>query len=123
MDDGTTGCGALFDAVVFLNHFKDMPDPRQRGRVTYPLEEILLPALLALLAGAESFVDIARFGRMKRELVRRFRPFLDGPPSHDHLGDIFASREAKQFQRCFVAWVASLTGVPTGRWRRTRRRR
>jgi len=114
MDDDDANCGALSEAVVFLNHFKDMPDPRQRGKVMYPLEEVLLLALLAVLAGAESFVDIARFGRMKLVLLRRFRRFLDGTPSHDHLGDIFAALDAEQFQRCFVAWTASLIGVPTG---------
>jgi predicted transposase YbfD/YdcC len=114
LDEGTTDCGVLAEAVVFLNHFKDMRDPRQRGKVMYPLEEVLLLALLAVLAGAESFVDIARFGRMKLGLLRRFRPFLDGTPSHDHLGDIFAALDAEQFQRCFVAWTASLIGVPEG---------
>jgi predicted transposase YbfD/YdcC len=114
MDNVTPDCGALFEAVVFLNHFKDLPDPRQRGKVMYPLEEVLLLALLAVLAGAESFVDIARFGCKKLELLRRFRPFLDGTPSHDHLGDIFAALDAEQFQRCFVAWVDSLIGVPSG---------
>ena len=84
-------------AIVFLHHFKDMPDPRQRGKVMYPLEEILLLALLAVLAGADSFVDIARFGRMKLEFLRRFRPFRDGTPSHDHLGDIFAVLDAEHF--------------------------
>ena len=114
MEDVTADCGAFGEAVVFLNHFKDMPDPRQRGKVMYPLDEVLLLALLAVLAGAESFVDIARFGRMKLAFLRRFRPFLDGTPSHDHLGDIFAALDAEHFQRCFVAWVASLIGVPAG---------
>jgi predicted transposase YbfD/YdcC len=114
MDEATADCGALAEAVVFLNHFNDMPDPRQRGKVMYPLAEVLLLALVAVLAGAESFVDIARFGRMKLGLLRRFRPFLDGTPSHDHLGDIFAALDAEQFQRCFVAWTASLIGVPEG---------
>jgi predicted transposase YbfD/YdcC len=59
-------------------------------------------------------VDIARFGCMKLDLLRRFRPFRDGTPSHDHLGDIFAALDAEQFQRCFVSWVASLIGVPEG---------
>jgi hypothetical protein len=48
-------------------------------------------SLLAILAGADSFVEIARFGCKKHELLGRFRPFLDGTPSHDHLGDIFAA--------------------------------
>jgi hypothetical protein len=40
------------------------------------------------------------------------RPFAQGTPSHDHPGDLFAALDAKAFQRCFVAWVASLTGAP-----------
>ena len=54
--------GALGEAVVFLSHFKEMPDPRQRGKVIYPLDELLLLCLLAVLAGSETIVDIARFG-------------------------------------------------------------
>src|SRR5712691_10257708 len=105
-------CGSFSEAVVFLDYFKDLPDPRQRGKVIYPLAEVLLLGLLAVLGGAETFVDIARFGEKKIGLLRRFRPFRDGTPAHDHLGDIFATLDAVQFQRCFVAWVAALTGAP-----------
>src|SRR5215208_386662 len=114
MNDATTDCAAFDEAVVFLSYFKDLKDPRQQGKVTYPLDEILLLCLLAVLAGAETFVDIALFGCKKRELLRRFRPFKDGTPAHDHLGDILAVLDAEQFQRCFVAWVAALTGAPDG---------
>ena len=31
-----------------------------------------------------------------------------------HLGDILAVLDAEQFQRCFAAWVASMTGIPEG---------
>ncbi|MGB8295864.1 MAG: ISAs1 family transposase [Polyangia bacterium] len=103
---------AFEEAVVFLRYFNDLPDPRQRGKVTYPLDEVLLLCLLAVLAGAETFVDIARFGDKKLDLLRRFRPFRDGTPSHDHLGDIFATLDAERFQRCFVAWVGSVTEAP-----------
>jgi hypothetical protein len=75
MDKVTTDCGALAKAIVFLNHFKGMPDIRESGKVMYPLEEVLLLALLAVLAGAELFVDIARFGCMKLDLLRRFGRF------------------------------------------------
>src|SRR6266446_341825 len=105
------GFGAHSEALVFLECFADFPDPRQRGKVIYPLEEVLLLCLLAVLAGAETFVDIARFGQKKIELLRRFLPFRDGTPSHDHLGDIFATLDATEFQRRFVAWVAKLIGV------------
>jgi predicted transposase YbfD/YdcC len=102
---------ARSEVLVFLSFFADLPDPRQPGKVIYPLQEILLLSLLAVLAGAESFVEIARFGDNKIELLRRFLPFKDGTPSHDQLGDIFATLDATQFQRCFVAWVAKMLGV------------
>jgi predicted transposase YbfD/YdcC len=111
MDGSDFDVGALGEAVVFLEYFRDLPDVRQSSKVIYPLDEVLLLSLLAVLAGAETFVDIARFGDRKQAFLRRFRPFLEGTPSHDHLGDIFATLDAEQFQRCFVAWVASLTGV------------
>jgi predicted transposase YbfD/YdcC len=111
MEGAGSEFGAIGEAVVFLDYFKDLPDPRQRGKVIYPLPEVLLLCLLAVLAGAETFVDIARFGEKKIDLLRRFRPFRDGTPSHDHLGDIFATLDAEKFQHCFVAWVADLTGA------------
>jgi hypothetical protein len=88
---------------------------RTRGsapKVLYPLDEVLLLCLLAVLAGSEAITDIARFGERKLDPLRRFRPSRDGTSSHDHLGDILAALDAEQFQRCFVAWVAALTGVP-----------
>src|SRR5215469_1857706 len=86
METATAEFGALCEAVVFLKYFKDLPDPRQRGKVIYPLDEILLLLLLAVLAGSEAITDIARFGEKKLDPA--------------------------QFQRCFVAWVAAMTGVP-----------
>ena len=112
MNDVATDGAAFDEAVVFLRHFKDLEDPRQQGKVSYPLDEVLLLCLLAVLAGAECFTEIALFGVKKLALLRRFRPFKDGTPAHDHLGDILAALDAGQFQRCFVAWVATLTGVP-----------
>jgi predicted transposase YbfD/YdcC len=114
MDEGAAECGALNESVVFLSYFKDLSDPRQQGKVVYPLSEVLLLCLLAVLAGAETFTDIALFGEKKLDLLRRFLPFRDGTPPHDRLGTIFAALDAEMFQRCFVSWVAAMTGIPAG---------
>lgn len=112
MDERVTSDAALAETTAFLGFFKDMPDHRQPGKVLYPLDEILLLCLLAVLAGAETFTDIARFGEKKLALLRRFRPFFNGTPAHDHLGDIFATLDAEAFRRCFIAWVAALIKAP-----------
>ncbi len=111
MDSSAEEIGALYEAVVFLSYFKDLPDIRQSGKVKYPLDEILLLCLLAVVAGSETITDIAKFGRLKLAFLRRFRPFEDGTPAHDHLGDILATLDPEPFGRCFVAWVAAQTGV------------
>src|SRR5271167_3691452 len=114
MDAATCDAEAVAEAVVFLSYFSGLPDRRQFAKVKYPLAEVLLLCLLAVIAGAETITDIARFGEKKLALLRRFLPFREGTPTHDHLGDILATLDAEQFQRCFVAWVASLIGVPEG---------
>jgi len=98
-----------FDQVVeWLEHFEVLDDPRQQGKVWYPLDEVLLLCLVAVLAGAEGWVEVAEFGEAKLDFLRRFRSFEKGTPSHDQLGDLFAALDAEQFQSCFIAWVGSL---------------
>jgi hypothetical protein len=48
-----------------------LPDPRRRGKALYPMDEILLLCLRVRLAVAKTFVDIALFGCMKLEFLRR----------------------------------------------------
>jgi predicted transposase YbfD/YdcC len=114
MAGGAADCGALNESIVFLDHFAGLKDPRQQGKVVYPLAEVLLLCLLAVLAGAETFVDIALFGEKKLYLLRRLLPYANGTPPHDRLGEIFAALDAEAFQRCFVAWVSAITKIPAG---------
>lgn len=114
MSETAETCPAFAETVVFLRHFNDLEDPRQRGKVIYPLHEILLLCLTAVIAGAESVTAIALFGAKRLELLRRFAAFADGTPAHDHLGDILAALDAEQFQRCFAAWMNAVCGMPQG---------
>ena len=61
--------------------------------------------------GAQSWVEIAKFGEKRLDFLRRFAPFENGTPSHDQLGDIFAVLDAEAFQTCFIDWVSSLGGL------------
>ena len=44
--------------VSLLDHVSALTDPRQPGKVLYPLPEVMLLVLCATLAGAEDFVEI-----------------------------------------------------------------
>ena len=110
MADAHAQADRAHDQVIeWLQHFEQLDDPRQSGKVAYPLEEMLLQCLLAVLAGADSWVEIAEFGKKKLDFLRRFRAFANGTPSHDQFGNLFAALDAEAFQGCFIAWVASLT--------------
>ena len=103
---------AIAETTVFLDYFKELPDPRQTGKIVYRLDELLLLSLLAVLAGAENFTDIARFGECKLALLRRFLPYSNGTPPHDRIGEIYAALDVDVFQKCFVRWVAAMTNTP-----------
>jgi predicted transposase YbfD/YdcC len=82
--------------------------------VLYPLEEILLLCLCAVISGADCWVEIALYGQQRLAFLRRFLPFKHGTPSHDQLGIVFARLDAQQFQSCFVAWVERFTDAVRG---------
>ncbi len=55
MARGDAKAAEAFDQVVdFLEYFNTLEDPRQRAKVLYPLDEVLLLCLLGVLAGCES---------------------------------------------------------------------
>jgi predicted transposase YbfD/YdcC len=91
-----------------IDYFSALDDPRQAWKVEYPLPEIMLLVLCATLAGAETFVETARWGRMKLDFLRQLLPFKRGIPSHDALNDVINGLDADVFSGCFSAWVESL---------------
>jgi predicted transposase YbfD/YdcC len=94
--------------IAIIDYFVDMPDPRQQGKVLYPLAEIVLTSLCAIICGAETYVDIEEFGDAKIDFLKQFLPFENGIPSHDTFGIVFSSIDAKIFSEKFIAWAQSL---------------
>jgi predicted transposase YbfD/YdcC len=92
----------------FLSHFSTLRDPRQAGKVLYPLPEILLLLLCATIAGADDFVEVALWGKEHLDFLRRFLPYRHGIPSHDVLCDVMAAIDPDAFKTCFLAWVKTL---------------
>ena len=101
-------------SIDFLTHFSTLSDPRQQTKLLYPMAEVLLLTLCAVLSGANDWVAISAFGTKKLAFLRKFLPFSDGTPSHDQLGNIYAALDANHFQACFMEWVASLNSTLSG---------
>ena len=60
-------------------------DPRCSGKVEHRLVEVLVIAVCAVIACAESWDDIALYGRSKLAWLRTFLDLPNGIPSHEAL--------------------------------------
>jgi predicted transposase YbfD/YdcC len=89
------------------HYFRDLPDPRHPAfRDYHLLDDILVIALAALLSGADSWDEIAEFGRTKETWLRGLGLRLpNGIPAHDTFNRFFAALHPGAFQDCFTAWI------------------
>jgi hypothetical protein len=71
--------------------FADLLDPRSGPALRHRLLDIVTIAVLAVLCGADSWVDVALFGRSKEAWLRTFLDLPHGIPSHDTFGRVFAA--------------------------------
>jgi hypothetical protein len=97
--------------IPLLDHFSALKDPRQLGKVVYPLPEIMLLVLCASIAAADDFVEVQHWGETHMDFLRRFLPYKDGIPSHDALNDLMNALNPKLFSECFVTWVNASSSV------------
>jgi len=92
----------------WLEFFDEMPEPRQKAKVLYPLPELLLCCLVGVLCGAEGWVEVEEYGEAKLDFLRRFLPFEHGIASHDTFSDVFNALDREGFKAAFIAWAAAL---------------
>jgi predicted transposase YbfD/YdcC len=83
-------------------------DPRCEWKVEHRLLDILVIAVCAVIAQAESFEDIALYGRCKQDWLRRFLELPGGIPSHDTFRRVLMLIDPVRFERCFLAWVRAV---------------
>jgi predicted transposase YbfD/YdcC len=100
-------------SLSLIDHFAALDDPRQSGKVLYPLPEILLVVLCGTLAGAEDFVEMRRWAGVNHSFLQRFLPYAGGLPSHDTLNDVINAINGDLFSQCFSDWVDSLREAMT----------
>ena len=98
----------IYVSIAALDFFEGLSDPRQPGKILHPLREILLLTLCAVICGADSFVEIAHFGKLKLDFLRTLLPFANGVASHDTIGAVFSNLDPNEFRRCFIDWVRSI---------------
>src|SRR5512132_3904888 len=93
---------------ALITAFAPIEDPRCDWKVEHKLLDILVIAVCAVIAQAESFEDIALDGRCKRDWPQRFRALRGGIPSHDTFRRVLRLVDPARFERCFLDWVRAV---------------
>ena len=85
-----------------------MTDPRIERTKRHVLLDMVTIALCAAICGADSWVDVEKFGLAKQEWFARFLQLPHGIPSHDTFGRVFARLDTSEFLLCLQNWLRSL---------------
>ncbi len=99
---------------TLLTHFADLDDPRVERTKLHPLINILTIALCAVICGAESWDDIAAFGRARAAWFGTFLTLPYGIPSHDTFNRVFSLLAPEALRGCFLNWVQPIAQVTEG---------
>ena len=97
--------------IDFLDHMRAVPDHRIPGMVTYPLDEILLATLVAVVCGADDWEGIEEIAKGALDWLRGFLPFASGIPTAQTLRKVFRLLDTRALAKGFAAWAASVRPV------------
>jgi predicted transposase YbfD/YdcC len=70
--------------------------------------------LAAVICGADDFVAIANWARVKRDWLARFLDLSAGIPSHDRFNAVLAAILPAEFEKCLLGWITALHEVTQG---------
>ena len=94
--------------TLFSQYFECIKVPRHHN-IRHHLYDMLMIALCAAISGADSWTQVAEYGRSKIDWFKEFLELPNGIPSHDTFGRLFAMINPKNFQEFFTLWVKDLS--------------
>lgn len=95
-------------------YFSDLPDPRDAWKCDHRLQDIVMIAICAVIADAESWEDIALFGEVKQDWLKQWLELPNGIPSHDTFERVFRKLNPEAFEARFMKWVEAVFAVTEG---------
>jgi predicted transposase YbfD/YdcC len=99
---------------AIADHFAQMTDPRVERSQRHKFIDIITIAICAVICGADTWVDIASYGRAKINWLKKFLELPNGIPSHDTFARVFARLNPEEFQQSFLNWMRSISKIFQG---------
>jgi predicted transposase YbfD/YdcC len=95
---------------MLKEHFADLTDKRQTGKVRHNLLEMVVMTICAVIAGCDCWEDIADYCGVKENWFREKlgMQLVNGIASHDTLARVWAMIQPTEFERCFRSWVSAV---------------
>ncbi len=94
--------------------FSDLNDPRIEKKTRHNLLDIIVITICAVIAGADSWVDVEMYGNCKSAWLKGFLELPNGIASHDTFGRVFSLISPKEFQECFARWINAIANITQG---------
>ncbi len=99
--------------VESISHFfSDINDYRVGPR--HLLIDVIVISILASICDADSYVDIANWGKANEYWLQEYLKLPCGIPSHDTFNDIFRMIIPEEFEKCFLLFTQSIQTVTQG---------
>lgn len=90
-----------------------LPDPRSPHRRQHTLVDLVTIALCAVLSGADSWVEVAEWGRSKEPWLRTFLELPAGIASHDTFSRLFRLLDPHALETVLLDWVRAVLPSPS----------
>lgn len=97
--------------LALTEHFAALADPRVERTRLHPLLSIIGIAVCAVIAGAETWDEIAEFGTARASWFGSFLDLPNGIPAHDTFNRVFAALDPEQFRAGFLRWTTAVASV------------
>lgn len=94
---------------TFTESFKNVTDFRQPWKIKHKLIDIIFIAVVATIAGADKWIDVADFADDKEEFLKQYISLENGAPSHDTFERIFENLDSEAFNKSFISWTNTIT--------------
>ncbi len=92
---------------LFQLHFGQIKDQRSHINKLHNINDIFCIALVSVICGAETWKQIEEFAQAKKDFLKSFLNLSNGIPSYDTFNRVISSIDTKEFEVCFINWVAS----------------
>ena len=94
----------------FSTYFDDLPDPRVERTKQHLLKDILVTAILAVIAGADGWEDMENYGLSKQQWLEQFLELPNGIPSDDTFRRVFEKLDPKALEQKLSQWLQQIMG-------------